>query len=295
MKEKKIAFTCNWGQDSQVLYNKYKLIAPNRSGQWNYLKGVPTVDDADVVFMFDGVDVRDAPLLEKLKTKKLFAVRTEPPCVSKQPIRIPNILMDRVTTVDYTKQPIWYFAKWWEMSKAYSHEDFLDMPYGKKVGKMSCLLSNKNFTPGHQKRLKFVNRLADISPNLLTLYGRNNISINNGALSHEDKYLAYKGSEYNLCFENCSIPNYFSDKMFDAILMWSMPIYFGATNISEYLPPDSFHSLSKNLDEGDIEKVKNICKYPPSKKNIKALEESRHLILEKYSLWASLQYVLENY
>ena len=45
----------------------------------------------------------------------------------------------------------------------------------------------------------------------------------------------------------------------------------------------------------DIETVKNACSTPPSEKNIKAIGEARHLILEKYSLWPSLQYALENY
>ena len=80
MTEKKIAFTCGWGQSSQELYDKYKLIAPHRSGRWNYLTGVPNVSDADVIFMFDGMrDIYNIELIEKLKTKKLFAVRTQPP------------------------------------------------------------------------------------------------------------------------------------------------------------------------------------------------------------------------
>ena len=79
------------------------------------------------------------------------------------------------------------------------------------------------------------------------------------------------------------------------MLMWSMPIYFGATNVGEYLPPDSFHVLSNNLDEKDIEMVKNICNRPPSDKNIKAIKEARQLILQKHSLWPTMEYVLKNY
>jgi len=295
MKIKKIAFTCGWGQNSQELLDKYKLISPNRSGEWNYLKGVSNLADSDVVFMFDGMSNCDVPYIETLKTKKLFVIRTEPPTIDKNPVRMHPSLVDNLTIIDYTTQPIWYFAKWWEMSKKYSHEDFLDMSYGGKNRKLSCLISGKNFAEGHISRLKFVNELIKINPDLLTVYGRNNIPTNKGALSHEEKYLAYKDSEYSLCFENCSIPNYLSDKMFDATLMWSMPIYFGATNVGDYLPPDSFHTLSKNLNEVDLEMVKNICSQPPSQKNIKAMGEARHLILNKHSLWSSLQYVLENY
>lgn len=296
MKEKKIAFTCGWGQSSQVLYDKYKLIAPERSGQWKYLLGVPNIDEADVVFMFDGMsDIYNFELIEKLKTKKLFVVRTEPPQVHPYPIIIPPALSGRVTVVDFTTQPIWSFGKWWELSKFYSYEDLLNMPYEKKSGKISCLLSNKVSTDGHRSRLRFVNKFVETNQNILTLYGRNNIPTNNGVLSHEEKYSAFSGFEYTLCFENGSIPNYMTEALAEPILMWSMPIYFGATNVAEYLPPDSFHALSKDLGEEDLEMVKDICSRSPSKKNIKAMEEARYLILKKYSLWSSLQYVLENY
>ena len=135
MTEKKIAFTCNWGQSSQELLDKYKLLSPNRSGEWNYLKGVPNLIDADVVFMFDGMSHIDIPHIEILKTKKLFAIRTEPPTISQNPVTIHPSLVDKVTVIDYTTQPIWYFPKWWEMSKKYSHEDFFNMPYSKKKAK----------------------------------------------------------------------------------------------------------------------------------------------------------------
>jgi len=295
MTEKKIAFTCNWGQSSQELLDKYKLLSPNRSGEWNYLKGVSNLIDADVVFMFDGMSHTDIPHIETLKNKKLFAIRTEPPTISQNPVTIHPSLANKVTVIDYTTQPIWYFPKWWEMSKKYSHEDFFNMSYGEKNKKLSCLISGKSSAEGHRSRLKFVNKLIETNPDLLTVYGRNSIPSNNGALPHEDKYLAYKDSEYSLCFENCSIPNYLTDKMFDATLMWSMPIYFGATNVADYLPQDSYHSLSKNLNEIDLEMVRNVCLQPPTKKNIKAMEEARYLILNKHSLWSCLQHVIENY
>ena len=60
-------------------------------------------------------------------------------------------------------------------------------------------------------------------------------------------------------------------------------------------PQDSYHSLSKDLNEIDLEMVKNVCLQPPTKKNIKAMEEARYLILNKHSLWSCLQHVIENY
>ena len=296
----RIAFLCSWGQSPQELYNKYKLYTPNRSGSWNNLKGVPKIEDADVVFMMESPGISRPELIEKLRTKKLFVIRHEPPDVissSRLGLNaIPQELREKTTLVDYETQPIWFFSKW-ELAYSHTHEDFLSMQHSERTSKLSCLVSNKSFVPGHIKRLNFIKKLILEEPELLTLFGRNKINYRShmGSLSAEKKYLAYEGFEYTLCFENSRIQNYFSDKMFDAMLMWSMPIYWGAPNVADYLPSDSFHMLSENLDEGDLERVKDICKGQPSEKNIKALKEARQLILEKYSLWPSLQYVLENF
>ena len=95
----------------------------------------------------------------------------------------------------------------------------------------------------------------------------NNTFINNSSIVKE----LQSSRDYLISHEYIS--NYLSDKMFDATLMWSMPIYFGATNVADYLPPDSYHSLSKDLNDGDLEMVKDICSQPPSNKNIEAMKD----------------------
>ena len=49
-------------------------------------------------------------------------------------------------------------------------------------------------------------------------------------------------SKYTLAIENTSEPHYFSEKITDAFLCNTMPIYFGAPNIFEYFPKNSPNS-----------------------------------------------------
>jgi hypothetical protein len=301
----KIAFLCSWGRGSRDLYNYYKLYTPKHAGVWEHLVGCTTVEEADVVFIMEGIashQWKDTTLIKQLSSKKLFVIRHEPPDVYPSNSSmvglnaIPPELRDKAIVVDYTKHPIWYFSKP-ELIESHSHEELLSMSHQPRTKKLSCLVSGKTMITGHRKRLDFINRLIKDSPEILTLYGRNNIPYHNhrGSLTAKEKYLAYEGFEYTLCFENSQVLNYFSDKLFDAILMWSMPIYWGAPNVREYLPVDAFYTLSKDLNDTDIEMVKSVCKRPPTEKNIKAIEEARELIINKYSLWPSLQYVLETY
>jgi hypothetical protein len=48
---------------------------------------------------------------------------------------------------------------------------------------------------------------------------------------------------YTLAIENSSIGSYFTEKVTDPILRNCVPIYFGAPNLSDYLPQGSFIQL----------------------------------------------------
>jgi hypothetical protein len=44
---------------------------------------------------------------------------------------------------------------------------------------------------------------------------------------------------FHIAIENCSIPNYYSEKLLDCIETLTVPIYYGCTNIGEYFNTDS--------------------------------------------------------
>jgi alpha(1,3/1,4) fucosyltransferase len=62
----------------------------------------------------------------------------------------------------------------------------------------------------------------------------------------ESKHEVYQKFKFSLCFENVAdISGYITEKIFDSMLAGNIPIYRGADNISDYIPPDCFIDYRK--------------------------------------------------
>ena len=46
--------------------------------------------------------------------------------------------------------------------------------------------------------------------------------------------------KYAICFENCVFPGYVTEKIFDCFLAGCIPVYFGAPDIADFIPPETF-------------------------------------------------------
>lgn len=56
-----------------------------------------------------------------------------------------------------------------------------------------------------------------------------------------DKAIVYSKAKFAYCYENvCDLPNYISEKIFDAFLSGCVPIYWGADNVSDLIPASCF-------------------------------------------------------
>ncbi len=65
-----------------------------------------------------------------------------------------------------------------------------------------------------------------------------------------------KLSEYNfaLTFENCFLPGYISEKIFDCFYAGTIPVYLGATDIQEYIPKECFVDMRDFKNYGELKK-----------------------------------------
>ena len=57
---------------------------------------------------------------------------------------------------------------------------------------------------------------------------------------NENKHEILKNYQFAFCFENTVFPGYVTEKIFDSILCGAIPIYYGAPDISEFIPKDVF-------------------------------------------------------
>lgn len=56
-----------------------------------------------------------------------------------------------------------------------------------------------------------------------------------------DKLSVNKNYKFSICYENCrDVPGYITEKIFDCFAAGSIPIYWGANNITDYIPKECF-------------------------------------------------------
>lgn len=89
-----------------------------------------------------------------------------------------------------------------------------------------------------------------------------------------DKIGANRNYKFTICYENCrDVPGYITEKIFDCFAAGSIPIYWGAPNITKYIPDNCFidrrrfsslddlyaflKSMSKDEYEGYIRNIRN--------------------------------------
>lgn len=58
--------------------------------------------------------------------------------------------------------------------------------------------------------------------------------------SIDDKVATLRNYKFSICFENCVFPGYITEKIFDCFSAGCIPIYLGAPDIAEVIPPDTF-------------------------------------------------------
>jgi hypothetical protein len=159
-----------------------------------------------------------------------------------------------------------------------SYDQLLEAPVPEKPKRLSCVTSNKALTAGHRARLRFLDRVRGAVP--LDLYGR-------GFRQIKDKWDGLAPYRYSLAIENFQSPYYWSEKLADCFLAWTMPIYFGCTKIAGYFPPESMICIDID-DPAAVEKVGEVASSELWRQRLDAIAEARRLVLQKHQLFPFL-------
>lgn len=117
--------------------------------------------------------------------------------------------------------------------------------------KVSVFCSNQLSTPDHKIRYMFVNQLKK-------WFGENLIWYGNGVNRVEDKWDAITENKYHLVLENQSRYNVITEKLYDAYLGLSYPIYYGAPNVHDYFDENSLTTINIYDLKNSIKKIANI-------------------------------------
>ena len=109
-----------------------------------------------------------------------------------------------------------------------------------KKSMASLIASNQNKLTGHKLRHEVVQHIKNNNFNV-SVIGR-------GYRPFENKEDGLKSYRYSIVIENTSELDYFTEKVIDACLLETIPIYWGAPNISKYFDTRGF-IVCENIDQ----------------------------------------------
>jgi len=146
---------------------------------------------------------------------------------------------------------------------------------------VSVISSDKKYTRGHRQRLKFVDQLVKRLRGQVDHFGR-------GFNEVEDKWQAIAPYKYHIVLENSAFPHYFTEKLSDAILGWSYPIYYGCPNIHEYFPSLSLTMIDILDPSHAVDEIEEVIFSDTFEKKISQIRDARELVLYRYNLFPFL-------
>lgn len=291
----KVCF-CSWHyQTNQLFLDTLVKMTPNRSGKWHNMVAVTNPQEADFVFVFDGYS-------GELPKNRTVYLGQHPNCLkSFRKWEDKEVLLK--LPLDQYLNP----GEWW-ISHDYDTLTNMHPPF--KTKGTACIMTYQTHNDMYAQRPKFIGELAKYCT--FDLYGRpeEKFKADSNLVQH------YKGSlgknvpngmlgehligkeiliDYTYTIEIDVGPtiNYFSERFYDSMLLWCMPVYFGSDNIHQWLPPEAFHYFDIE-DLNDVHKIKDIINSDSWAQNLHKISHARDLLLNKYQLWAYCYNIVTN-
>jgi len=259
-------------------YPDLKRQTPNNSFKWK-----------DITFTEDNIDECDyLVILEypkndfsiKVNKNNIIHICQEPPNEVSKYRQYSNknvaIVINQLET--RSKNILSHGALPWHIDKDFDFLNTLKFNDINKENEIVWVTSNQNSSKGHQSRMEFLNNIKNLP--FINLYGR-------GINPIEDKWSVLSNSKYAIAYENFKSEYYWTEKIADCFLSYTMPIYYGNTSIENYFPKKSFIQLDSK-DKHIHLFLKEIIKSNIWEENIEYIIEARNLILKKYQLFPFL-------
>lgn len=146
---------------------------------------------------------------------------------------------------------------------------------------ISVICSNKALTPDQRQRLAFVDALRQHFGSAIDFYGR-------GFTGVADKADAIWPYRYHIVLENDHTDCFMTEKISDAFLGWSYPIYFGGNEAQHRFPLGSFSAIDIYRPMQAIQVIRNVIEDNTYERSLEAIAEARHAVLYKNNLFAML-------
>lgn len=276
----KVSLDCSWDTPENLL-RRYLIFTPKLSGTWNGLKCVSSIEESDVVVCLGDKTNRD------YGGRSFIQLRREPDFVQRfHPHKKASYVLD------YHGKG--YHAVTYHLESSYDELSALLYPVKDAKKEISLISSNK-----WAHRNKHISKLAKSNVGgSISFFGRGLSSVvgeelYGGTLGFPETSCKSAGLlpfKYSIAIENSVQKNYFSEKLTDCYLTWTMPIYYGCPNVGEFFPEDSY-ILIDSIDTLD-QQIEDILGREISKSDIDAMAHARDLVLNRYGLWPTVDRII---
>ena len=273
-----IQMLANHPEPDFLLFYQYDFVkAPVNKVWWKRWRSVPSQNKPNT---------RSCP-----KERSIYLLR-EPPLseilwINRGNYEAAQAYCDYVSGPDqYALQPDYMPAIWYLGN---SFAELEQMPAPTKLAPCSWITSGISRTADHRKRLDFL-KLVQESGLACDFYGRDLPKWSHNKGTVQNKWHAMSPYYYNLAIENYAGNDlYVSEKLWDALLAWCLPIYYGGTAADKLLPEGSFLRIP-SLDLEGIAYIREVIGNKDAWQQAqKAIAQARQIILHELNLleWLS--------
>lgn len=299
-KSLKVCFLTWHYKDAETFLGLLKKMTPEQSGKWKNIEAITDPFKADFSIIMDGCNEKYP------KDRSIFFCQH--PYVPDGLSPAFKAYSDTPCLISFNSENHLNPGEWW-ISHTYDTLMGLEAPM--KAKKLICIMTHQNHNRIYTQRVEFMKAFSRVYADY-DLYGRPEENfrlepefkkVYRGSLgmNNYDGYIGqhFIGKEiigdyrYSLEFDVGPTRNYISERFYDAMLLWTMPIYFGSNNVHEHLPRESFYYVNVN-DLTDINKVVSIVDSDSRETSIKAISEARYRLLNEYQIWPMVHYIVNN-
>ena len=177
----------------------------------------------------------------------------------------------------------------WQIGKTYDQLKALTWAQSRPLKRdaVSWVTSAATHKDGHKLRMAFKDYMLQAQFDF-DLFGR-------GFAPIDDKFDGIFPYKYSIAIENHACNDYWTEKIADCFLSWTVPIYWGAKNILSYFPANSMILIDPNDGPGALATIRNAISDDFHAVNAAALAEARELVLERYQMFPHVQNLISQH
>jgi hypothetical protein len=156
-----------------------------------------------------------------------------------------------------------------------------------KPKEISMFCSTQNLTADHRLRFEFAVAMNNHFGNRLDWFG-------NGINPLKQKWDGLAPYKYTIVLENQSTPYVITEKLQDAFLALSVPVYWGAPEAKDLFDKDSFIPIDIHDLSGSIDAIENLLQSNSYESRLTALLKAKQFIADEFNFILRMQKILNN-